>query len=86
MMSRNTNDQGRMKLSPVDHLVDGILVLVQNDNNDKKKKVFAARNLKDCYQVYHFKQDSKKKKNQSFLSRQVCASLEMRGRPNLTLR
>ncbi len=29
--------QGRMKLSPVDHLVDGILVLVQKDSNAKNE-------------------------------------------------
>ncbi len=29
--------QGRMKLSPVDHLVDGILVLVPKDSNVKKE-------------------------------------------------
>jgi hypothetical protein len=31
-----------------------------------KKKVFAARNLKECYQVYHLQQDSKKKKIKVF--------------------
>ncbi len=38
--------QGSMKSSGVDHLVDGILVLVQKGSN-VKKKVFAARNLDD---------------------------------------
>jgi hypothetical protein len=37
---------GGIKLSAVDHLVDGILVLVQKGSN-AKKKVFAAQNLKD---------------------------------------
>ena len=43
--------QGSIKLSPVDHLVDGILVLVQKGWYKKevmpKKKVCVARNLKD---------------------------------------
>ncbi len=31
-----------------------------------KKKVFGVRNFKDCYQVYHLKQDRKKKNIQVF--------------------
>jgi hypothetical protein len=59
---RTIKVQGSTKLSPVDHLVDGILVLVQKGSKMTKKKVFAARNLKDCYKVYHSKQDRKKKR------------------------
>jgi hypothetical protein len=38
--------QGSTKLSPVNHLVDGILVLVQQGSN-AKREVIAARKLKD---------------------------------------
>jgi hypothetical protein len=61
-----------MKLSPVDHLVDGILVLVLKGSNAKKRKLHGT--LKIVYQVYHSKQDSKKKKIKVFnlLSTILC--------------
>jgi hypothetical protein len=31
-----------------------------------KKKVFVARNLKDCYQIYHSDQEKKKGKSKFF--------------------
>ena len=46
----------------------GIFILVQKASN-AKKKVFVARNLKDCYQIYHSDQEKQKKKIKVFLSR-----------------
>ena len=42
-----------------------------------KKKVFAARKLKDCLPSLPLKTRKQKKENQSFLSRQFCASLDV---------
>jgi len=39
-----------------------------------KKKVFAARSLKDCLPSLPLKTGKQKKENQSFLSRQFYAS------------
>jgi hypothetical protein len=40
------------------------------------KKVFVARNLKDCYQIFHSDQRKSKKEYQSFFIATICASLE----------
>jgi hypothetical protein len=42
-----------------------------------KKKVFAARNLKDCLPSLPLKTEKQQKENQSFLSRRFCASLKV---------
>jgi len=41
-----------------------------------KKKVFAPRNLKDSYQIYHSDQGKEKKKIKVFSSQQFYASLK----------
>jgi hypothetical protein len=53
-----------MKLSPVDHLVDGILVLVQKEVMSKKK-VFVAQNLKPSLLLKTMKNENE---NKVFLS------------------
>jgi hypothetical protein len=53
---------------------DGVLVLVQKTEMPKKK-VFAARNLKDCLPNLPLETGKAKKDNNFFLSRQICASL-----------
>jgi hypothetical protein len=45
----------------------GIFILTQKPAMSKKK-VFVARNLQDCYQIYHSEEPSKKE-NQSFFIR-----------------
>jgi hypothetical protein len=58
-----------MKLSPVDHLVDGILVLVQKEVTSKKK-VFVAQNLKPSLPLKTMKNENE---NKVCLSRQFYA-------------
>jgi len=62
-----TRCQGSMKLSPVDHLVDGILFLVQKGSNAKKESFCCTEPI--VYQVYHSKQKSNKKKIKVFYRR-----------------
>jgi hypothetical protein len=68
--------QGSPKLSPAGHMACWIFFqraiwpagfsFRYKKTVMPKKKVLAARNLKDCYQVYHPKQESKKKKIKVF--------------------
>jgi hypothetical protein len=55
-------------------MIDRNFVLVQKDSI-AKKKVIAARNLKDCLPNLPLTTGKEKKKSKFFLSRQFCASL-----------
>jgi len=66
--------QGIIKLSPQVQMGLGIFVLVQKDSNDKKES-FSYTDPKRLLTKFTTRNRKNKKENQSFVSRQLCVSL-----------
>jgi hypothetical protein len=66
--------QGSIKLFPADHLARSGFLFRYKKAVMPKKKVFAARNHKDCLPSLHSKEEKQKRKSFFFIARQFYAS------------